>query len=176
LEGRAQHRVIVPDVTGTPVETRAYSRIAGAYTEIGQDGAGRASVITRLNHQGVPYEIQGLGDGTALHRIDVKGKRSEARIHIPGATTILDTDGSLQSQIETMCAGVEVRGVAETSANGEFRTWFERFNEATDRWDVVLPTLQDGASFEAGALSEILGEACGLEIRVNSPITGPIEF
>ncbi len=89
--------------------------------------------------------------------------------------TIIDEAGSIETTVRP--TGKEgVRAIIQTLSNGESLTRFERYNEATAKWEVILPTVDESTPFEAGNQSRIKERSDELEIEVTSDVTRILKF
>jgi hypothetical protein len=175
--GAATHEMRRTDSNGTQSTITATSQKPGANTTLATDGEGKPYLKTTLTSEDKQYQIEATADNQASHSLTAGGLTTRADTEVVSADiqTIIDEAGSIETTVRP--TGKEgVRAIIQTLSNGESLTRFERYNEATAKWEVILPTVDESTPFEAGNQSRIKERSDELEIEVTSDVTRILKF
>ena len=164
-DGSLEHKVVIGDT-----QTISTSKIANTTVVIQSDGAVETTSIVDENKTVI---VEAKKDGKATHSMIVEtNKTSKANVDIAGATTTVDTNGAIETNVEITftdtdgCGGNYYAEVV-TDENGGNITKFRNDDENCYK----EPTLVDGEEFPAGSESNITKDSDGIiHLQTTTPI------
>lgn len=146
-DGSAEHSIIRKDSQGQEITTKATSKANNTVTSLLEDGTVQTkATLTKEDGSKATVSVDGNKDGKATHRVkitDTAGTEivTKATSEIPGATTAISEDGSVETRVKT-AANVELK--VQASPDGS----------ATH--SVAIPK-EDGSTVTSKATSKIPG-------------------
>jgi len=162
-DGSLEHKVVV-GIT----QTTSTSQIADTTVVIQNDGAVETTSIVDSD---TTVKVEAKTDGKANHSVVKNGKTSKANVEVAGATTNIDKNGKVETNLkitltDTNSCGGSYYAEVVTNTKGENITKFKNNDESC----YIAPTLATGESFPVGSESNITKDSDGeIHIQTTTP-------
>ncbi len=154
--------------------TKAVSKFVGANTKI-KDVNGEVEIETEVSiDTNTTVKVIAKQDGSAEHTVKKGSLESKAVSTVPGANTIIDESGNVDTSVPTTKLvenGKVFEAVAITDSEGNTVTKFRLLNKATNTEEESSKTLSDTTKFPIGSSVEIDEDTDGkTHIQTTTPV------